>query len=146
MENIIIINYSNGPFSFNSELYASVDKKDLKLSVVPRLRYSSNSDYVGFQLDITLTAGNTQVLKTGFLIGMIVRGWSDMLKSGVNLTTERQQLLNICQTGWYVATGIVAQETKASGTEEFILPPINAAKFTEEVLLMSSDSTHATTD
>ncbi|MDE7444071.1 MAG: hypothetical protein K2M65_07925, partial [Muribaculaceae bacterium] len=97
-------------------------------------------DYVGFQLDITLTFENTQVLKTGFLIGMLVRNWSDMLKSGVNLTNERNRLSDICRTGWLVATGVIAQETKTLQTPEFILPPIDIEKFTKEVLLISSDA------
>lgn len=140
MEDIVIINLSNGPFDFNRQLFEATSPDKFNLSVIPRLRYSGESDYVGFQLDITITADERQVLKIGFLIGMMVKGWSEMLKSGVNLTNERERLIGICKNGWLVATGIIAQATTVSQTKDFILPPIDMARFANEVLLISSVS------
>lgn len=140
MENIAVVNYSKGPFEFDSERFSSTPREKLNLSVVPRLRYSSKSDYVGFQFDITLTAESVQVLKTGFLIGLMIKGWADMLKTGVNLTNERKRLYDICQCAWLVATGVIAQQTVVESVGEFILPAVDVSKLTEEVLLMSSDS------
>ena len=138
MENIVIVNFSKGPLYFDGELFAKSEKEKINLSVVPRLRYSQSSDYIGFQLDVILTLENTQIYKTGFLIGMLVPEWSEMLKSGVNLTIERARLLDICRTGWLVATGVIAQQTQTP-QGEFILPPVDIKKLTEEVLLVSSD-------
>ena len=140
MEDITIINFSQGPCSFDSDLFSSTPKEELKLGVIPRLRYSLSSDYVGFQMDITLTSNNIQILKSGFLIGMLVKGWSDMLKSGINLTNERERLISLCRTVWLVATGVIAHTTKISDREDFILPPIDMARFAEEVLLISSNT------
>jgi hypothetical protein len=130
MTNIAIINFSKGPCDVEREQWATSDPGKFKMNVTPRLRYSDDSDYVGFQLDITVTCEKMEILKTGFLIGMEVDGWSKAVKS-----KESDILNDICQTGWLVATGIVAEQTSYDKRTNVILPRIEISNLVKEIQL-----------
>ncbi len=130
MTNIAIINFSKGPFDFDRKQWDTSDPDKLKMNVTPRLRYSDDSDYVGFQLDITVTCEKMEILKTGFLIGMKVEGWSGSVKS-----KESNILNDICQTGWLVATGIVAEQTYYDKKTNVILPRIEISNLVNDIQL-----------
>lgn len=87
-------------------------------------------------MDITIMAGSIRVLKSGFLIGMNVSGWKEMVSSGIDLTRERGRLTEICRTAWLVATGVVAADTAGGKGLNIILPNIDIDKFCDEVLLL----------
>lgn len=106
--NITVVNISKGPYELNKEALKDVESGKLSLNVTSRLRYSTESDYVGFQIDMMVMQKNTQVFKSGFLIGLLMEEWSMELKAGLDLNTHREKLLDICRTVWLVATGIVA--------------------------------------
>lgn len=45
---ISVINISKGPFDFNKEAVKDLDLNKMSLDVTPRLRYSKESDYLGY--------------------------------------------------------------------------------------------------
>ena len=65
---ITVVNISKGPLEYNREAIKNFDLNSLSFNITPRLRYSTESDYLGFQIDLIITQENTQILKGGFLI------------------------------------------------------------------------------
>ena len=66
---IAVVNISEGPNELNSGVLDNLELSILSFNVTPRLRYSDKSDYVGFQLDLMVMQENTQVFRSGFLVG-----------------------------------------------------------------------------
>lgn len=122
---ITVINFSKGPSSFNSELWEKADKTQASLEITPRLRYSADSDYVGFQLDFLIAHEQTFYYRAGFLIGLHVEGWSDLVRSNPNVLEHKDAIESIYRTAWLVATGVVAQQTTPKGSGLVVLPPFN---------------------
>ena len=105
---IRIINISNGPHEMNSEAANTIDFNKLSLETTARLRYSDQSDYVGFQIDLMIMQDKVQMFKSGFLVGLTVEGWSEDLQKGLDLNNNRSKLPEICKTVWMVAKGDIA--------------------------------------
>lgn len=138
--NIAVVNVSQGPYELNKEILEDIDLNNLSLNVTSRLRYSAESDYVGFQIDMMVMQKNTQVFKSGFLIGLFAEGWSSELKDGLDLNTHREKLLDICRTVWLVATGIVALQSSAGKFGGIMLPSVNYEEFSKDVVLVPGGS------
>ena len=135
---IRIINLSKGPSINNADKFTDEQKKDVRLEVTPRLRYAKNTDYLGFQLDIIFTCDDKILYRTGFLIGMAVKGWKELLDSDIDLLSNREKLIPIAETAWMVATGVVAEQTALPGQNPIILPPIITEDFIQEITLQSN--------
>lgn len=137
---ITVVNISKGPYELNKEALKDVESGKLSLNVTSRLRYSTESDYVGFQIDMMVMQKNTQVFKSGFLIGLLMEDWSMELKAGLDLNTHREKLLDICRTVWLVATGIVALQSSEGDFGGIILPSVNYEDFSKDVVLVPAGS------
>lgn len=133
---ITVINISKGPLKFNNKACENINFNKLSFDITPRLRYSIDSDYLGFQIDLIVTQENTQILKDGFLIGLAVKDWSAHLKNGLDLNQNRTPLIEICRSSWLIATGIVAIQTSVDKFPGIILPQINYEEFSNEVILV----------
>lgn len=133
---ISVINISKGPFDFNKEAVKDLDLNKVSLDVTPRLRYSKESDYLGYQIDLIITQEKIQILKGGFLIGFAIKDWSKDLKAGLDLNKEKEKLFKISKTAWLVATGIVAMQTSFDQFNGIILPTINYEDLGKEVILI----------
>ncbi len=133
---IRIINISNGPHEMNSEAANVIDFNKLSLETTARLRYSDQSDYVGFQIDLMIMQDKVQMFKSGFLVGLTVEGWSEDLQKGLDLNNNRSKLPEICKTVWMVATGIVAVQSACPHFNGFILPDIDFDQFSKDVILI----------
>ncbi len=138
---ITIVNISQGPYELNKEAIEKLDLKLLSFNITSRLRYSVDSDYVGFQIDLSIMQQTTQVFKSGFLVGMAIADWSKDLQNGLDLNNNREKLTEICRTVWLVATGIVALQTAdSSHLRGIILPDINYEAFSKDVILIPNTS------
>lgn len=135
---ITVVNISKGPLEFNREAIKNFQLTNLSFNITPRLRYSNESDYLGFQIDLIITQENTQIFKGGFLIGLSVVDWSKDLKNGLDLNKEKHKLIEISKTVWMVAIGIVAIQTSFDDFSGIILPTINYEDFSKEILLIPS--------
>lgn len=133
---ITIVNISQGPHELNQEVLKNIDLGKLSLNITSRLRYSSESDYVGFQIDLMAMQEKTQVFKSGFLVGLAITGWSNELKNGLDLNKNREKLHEICKTVWLVATGIVALQSYDTQFNGIILPAVDYNELCKEVLLI----------
>lgn len=136
---ITIINISKGSHNLNKEILKEFELEKLSFNITSRLRYSVESNYVGFQIDLLVMQENTQVFKSGFLIGMVIKNWSEDLKKGLDLNSNRDKLTELCKSAWLVATGIVALQ---SSTEQFpgiILPPVDFDEFSRDVILLPAE-------
>lgn len=133
---IDIINISKGPHELNAEILEKFDASKLSLNVTSRLRYSTESDYVGFQIDLLIMQGNTQMFKSGFLVGLAISEWSKDIRDGLDLNKDHGRLLEICNTVWLVATGIVAMQSSTDKFSGIVLPTINYEDFSKEVILI----------
>ena len=134
--NISIINFSKGPCIYNEDVRRKASENNVEYEITPRMRYSDDSDYIGFQLDIIVMDAEKLVYKTGFLIGLAVNGWSEKLRGGLDLDKNREVIDHICECAWYVASGIVAQQTALSDGMSIILPAIDISKFRKQVILL----------
>ena len=134
---ISVINISKGPNELNSKALDMLDSSKLSFNVTPRLRYSDKSDYVGFQIDLMVMQDNTQVFRSGFLVGLAITGWAHDLQNGLDLNKNHERLTEICETVWLVATGIVAIQSSTEGFNGLVLPKINYEDFSKDVLLIS---------
>lgn len=132
---INVVNISKGPYELTRDVIEHVEISKLSFNVTSRLRYSQDSDYLGFQIDLLVIQDTTQVFKSGFLIGLLVQDWSKSLKEGLDLNQNHSKLIPICQTAWLVATGIVAIQSSSPNFNGIILPTINYEKFCREVIL-----------
>ena len=133
---ISIINISTGDHILNKEALKDFDVRKLTLNVTSRLRYSSSSDYLGFQIDMVVMQENVQVFKSGFLVGLAIVDWAKDLQNGLDLNNNREKLPEICKTVWLVATGIVAMQSSDDKFSGIILPSLNYDDFSKEVILM----------
>ena len=136
---ITVINISKGPHELNTESLENFDLSKLFFNITSRLRYSSESDYVGFQIDLTIMQEKTQLFKSGFLIGLAISDWAKDLQNGLDLNKNREKLEEICKTVWLVATGIVAMQTSEGKPNGFVLPRVNYDRFSKDVLLIPND-------
>lgn len=138
MMDINVVNVSLGPHEFNEEALKGIDKRELSFNITPRLRYSPESDYVGFQIDMTVMYEKTQVFRSGFLVGLAIVGWARDLQAGLDLNTNREKLPEICKTVWLVATGIVAMQSQSMENQHsgIVLPEIDFGNFSKDVLLI----------
>lgn len=137
---IAVVNISEGPNELNSGVLDNLELSKLSFSVTPRLRYSDKSDYVGFQLDLMVMQENTQVFRSGFLVGLVIADWAKNLNNGLDINKDREALVEICKTVWLVATGIVVMQ---SSTEDFggiVLPKINYEDVSKDILLISEST------
>lgn len=137
---ITIVNISKGPCELNEEALRELDFKKLSFSIASRLRYSSESDYVGFQIDLMAMQEKTQIFKSGFLIGLAITDWSKDLQAGLDLNKNREKLPEICKTAWLVATGIVVLQSSNENFSGIVLPKIDYNGFSKDVLLIPSSS------
>lgn len=133
---ITIVNISQGPRELNNEAISKLDLNKLTFNVNSRLRYSQESDYVGFQIDLMIMQENTQVFKCGFLVGLAIVGWAKELHDGLDLNKNREKLAEICKTVWLVATGIVAIQTSETQSDGIVLPAIDYTSFSQDVILI----------
>lgn len=133
---IRIINISKGPHEVNKEVFKELDLSKLSFNINSRLRYSSESDYVGFQIDLLIMQDKTQVFKSGFLVGLAIDDWAKDLQDGLDLNKNREKLLEICKTVWLVATGIVALQSSVEDFNGIILPTVDYEDFSKDVLLI----------
>lgn len=133
---IKIVNISKGPHEFNKEAIREFDLNKLSFSVNSRLRYSTESDYVGFQIDMIIMQENTKVFRSGFLVGLAITDWAKDLQNGLDLNNNREKLPEICKTVWLVSTGIVALQSSEECFNGIVLPAIDYEKFSREVLLI----------
>ncbi len=134
-----VINISQGPQELNRSVLKEHGDRSLSFDIRPRLRYSSNQDYVGFQFDILVLQEKTQVYKTGFLIGLAIKDWAKDIQQDLDLSKHRQIISEICEFAWMVATGIVAVQSSFDDFRGIILPTINYKELSKEVLLVPED-------
>lgn len=137
---IAVVNISKGPNELNSVVLDNLEVSKLSFNVTPRLRYSGKSDYVGFQLDLMVMQGNTQVFRSGFLVGLVIADWANNLDNGLDINKNREPLAEICKTVWLVATGIVAMQSSTEDFSGIVLPKINYEDFSKDVLLISESA------
>lgn len=135
---IAVVNISKGPYELNKEVLNEIKAEKLSFNITPRLRYSTGSDYMGFQIDLTVMLEKTQVFKSGFLIGMAIVDWAKGLQEEPDLNSNRQKLNEICKTAWLVATGIVALQSADKNFNGIILPSINSEDMSKDVILIPS--------
>lgn len=135
---ITVVNISKGPHELNKEALKDYEISKLSLNAAPRLRYCADSDYIGFQIDLTIMQENTVLFKSGFLIGMAIAGWAKDLKEGLDLNADRKKLAEICRTAWYIATGIVAMQSSEDSNRCIVLPAIDAEAFCNDIILLPS--------
>jgi hypothetical protein len=137
---ITIVNISKGPYELNEEALKEYNPNELSFSVTTRLRYSSESDYVGFQIDLIIMQDKIEVFKSGFLVGMAIADWGKDLQNGLDLTNNRWKLNEICKTAWLVATGIVALQSSNANFNGIMLPSINYEGLSNDVILLPSST------
>lgn len=137
---IKVINISQGPHQLNKEALKDFDPFALSFNVTSRLRYSAKSDYIGFQIDLAINHGNTQVFRSGFLIGFAISDWAKDLQNGLDLNNNRGKIPEICKFAWLVATGIVAIQSATDRFRGIVLPAINYDKLSKDVILVPNDS------
>ena len=133
---ISIINISKGPYELNHEVLKDLDPKKLSFNITSRLRYSTDSDYVGFQVDLMVMQEKTQVFKSGFLVGLAIADWAKDLQNGLDLNNNRKKLHDICKTVWHVATGVVDMQSTDEHFNGIILPTIDYTDFSKDILLI----------
>ena len=133
---ISIVNISKGPHELNKDILKELDAKKISFNISSRLRYSSKSDYVGFQIDLMIMQEKTQVFKSGFLVGLSVADWAKDLQTGLDLNTNREKLYDICKVVWFVATGIVAEQSSDGDFNGIILPSVDYEAFSKDVILI----------
>lgn len=121
---ITIVNISQGPHEFNKEDLNYNELYKLSFNVTSRLRYSSDSDYVGFQIDLLIMQEKTQVFKSGFLVGPAIADWAKSLQNGLDLNNNREKIQDICKTAWLVASGIVALQSSEGNFNGIVHPKI----------------------
>ena len=134
--NIKIVNISQGPHELNKEALKELELSKLSFNITSRLRYSSDSDYVGFQIDLMVMQEKLQVFQSGFLVGIAIDNWAHDLRNGADLNTHREKLHEICKAVWFVATGIVALQSSEGQFNGIILPTVNYEDFSKDVLLI----------
>ena len=132
--NAIVLSYSPGPFEYDHDPEKPIDLEKLSVSVASRIRFAEDSDFVGLQLDIAVDEDNHNFLKTGFVAGLRIEGWSDFLRGGGDLRADRAPLVKACAKVWDMAIGIVASHTVFKG-RGFILPPIAPQKIADDTIL-----------
>ena len=133
---ITIVNISKGPHELNEDILKDLDAIKLSFNISSRLRYSSKSDYVGFQIDLMIMQEKTQIFKSGFLIGLSVADWAKDLQAGLDLNSNREKLHEICKVVWLVATGIVAEQSSDGDFNGIVLPSVDYEEFSKDVILI----------
>lgn len=129
-QNISIVNLSQGPHKFDPEEWHKADKNRVKVHVTPAVRCSAADDYIGVQFDIRLFDSDDETrtfYTTGFLIGILVDGWAETVKSTPDVAELRQAFAPVYRQVWLAATGVVAAQTTVRGTGMVILPDFNPA-------------------
>lgn len=135
---ITVVNISIGPHELNVESLGDLDLSKVIFNVTSRLRYSKESDYAGFQIDMMIMQENTQVFKSGFLVGLAISDWAKDMQNGQELNMNRDKLLSIAKTVWLVAIGIVAIQTSTENFGGIILPEPEYESFINDIILIPS--------
>lgn len=135
--NIKITSYSVGPIEINRELWENKPIDDFEVKQKSVLRYSTSKNVVGFQFDLLVSQRNSEVLKIGFVIGLDVEGWADMLASGYDPQVDRSAVEDICAYAWIAATGIVAALSTTDNSSGLILPDIAPSDIASSLLILS---------
>lgn len=137
---IEVINYSQGPVNIVPDLWKNRKLEGSPVSIKSNLRCSQKSDFIGFQMDLKVDQEDETAFSMGFLIGMKVEGWSDILQISSDPEEIRKHIKDICEYFWTLATGVVAVTSSADHSRSLILPPLDIEKFIKDVIITVNSS------
>lgn len=138
--NISLVSYSNGPIELNVELLNNVKSQDFDIDAISQLRYSQDSDFVGFQIDFKIADNNTIFLKAGFLLGFRIEGWEGAVNESDHFRSNRKAIAEIINYAWPIITGILAARCADHRGRAYILPQIDYNNYAELVNIIESPS------
>lgn len=135
---IKIVNYSRGPIEINKELWLNAGDSEFDLAVRTHLKYSVDSDLVGFQVDLNLvkTAERTPVMNIGLLIGLRINGFNELIA----IDSEKESnMVEICRYVWPMVIGAVAASSAIDCDKPLVLPTVDTSKLAREVILHKTE-------
>lgn len=135
---IKIVSYSQGPCEILDKFHEL--KKDVNIEAMPQIRFSQNSDFIGFQIDMKFWANDEVVVKFGFLIGMIITGWSEAFSKGESPVKNKFIIKALCEKAWLVGTGLLMARSKENLDKAIILPDIDFDKFADDIDFVDNTS------
>lgn len=134
---IRVLNYSGGPMTADSALWNNIeDKKELRVTIIPRLRYSEGSEICGFQFDFIVVYDNQRVIKTGFLFGLGIENLVEYIGNKVSEEKKRKSIEDILKKIWPYAGGAFAARCSDKGIS-LLLPEPDLHQLSADTLLQS---------
>ncbi len=130
---IKIVSYSPGPFEICDRFHELKKEMEVNVEAMPQIRFSQKSDFIGFQIDINFWADNEVAIKFGFLIGMVVEGWTEAFSKGENPQNDKNIIKALCERAWLVGTGLLIARSNDKFDKSIILPDIELDKFADDV-------------
>lgn len=135
---IKIVSYSPGPCEISDKFQELKNETDVNVEAIPQIRFSQDSDFIGFQIDIKFWAKNEVIVKFGFLIGMAATGWSEAFSDGESPVKNKNIIKALCEKAWLVGTGLLMARSKEKLIKAIILPDIDIEKFADDVDFVDS--------
>lgn len=131
--NIDVVSYSPGPCEIDPKFSGISAEAEIKVEAMPQVRYSDNSNFLGVQIDIEFFADEKRIVRFGFLIGLVVAGWTETFEKGENPTKNEDLIKLCCEKAWLVGTGILMSKSIEQIKHAIVLPSINLDSFVKDV-------------
>lgn len=135
-----ILNFDEGVFMENKDFVVPKDKEiTVNVNLRPVFRYTLVSDIVVCQLTLTYFHDETELLRYGFAVASVLKGWSEFIHSN----PEREAIINNIWGVWNasvnVGRGIFIEMIKATEFKQFLIPDIPVERFDTILSLEQED-------
>lgn len=147
----MIIHYSQGPFSYNPEVWSDFSEENrIRIGLDAKLKCSPDQDEFGVQMDIMVNCGDRSLLNIGLLFAFHADGFGKAISEDPKLIEHHSELTTICAEAWYATIGVVAAKTAipegkypeiaptAPVRSGFILPSISPEAISNDIKIIIS--------
>lgn len=136
---IKILSYSPGPLKIDEKVKEVVNKKsNISFQVYPIIRSSKGSDILGFQIDLQIIYYEKVFVSLGFLLGLEVKGWSEVVISLISQKSGKEILDKVEELStpiWEYIRIITATRISDKIDIPIMLPEINIKEFAQLVAI-----------
>lgn len=129
---IKILRYHQGPKEIKTDIDPS--NMEIEVNMTPTLRYTKDSNIIGFQLDLTGMADDIRIIRFGYLLTLEVDGAQEYFAS-VNAegVTDTGFLHPICEIIKNITIGALASFSAESGHYGLVIPIDDIDAFAQKI-------------